>query len=120
MSAGHRIEPELKLGAWPEFVLPDLAAALDGITPGTAIARDLDAVYFDTGELDLLRRGATLRFRRGEPPADVWTAKLPSDAAAHGLARREITVPGERSTIPQQFLDLAGGWALGKRIAPVA
>ena len=120
MTAGDSIERELKLGAWPEFVLPDLAGVIDGITPGTSVERELDAVYFDTGDLDLLRRGATLRFRRGEPPADVWTVKLPSDAATHGLARREITVAGERSTVPQQFADLARGWALGQRIAPVA
>src|SRR3954471_12437490 len=120
MTAADSIERELKLGAWPEFVLPDLSGVLDGVVPGTCTERELDAVYYDTGDLDLLRRGATLRFRRGEPPGDVWTVKLPSDAAAHGLARREMTVAGERSTVPQQFADLARGWALGQRIAPVA
>jgi inorganic triphosphatase YgiF len=119
MSA-DQVERELKLGAWPEFVLPDLAGAAEGVKPGAATERELDAIYYDTRDLHLLRRGATLRFRRGEPPGDVWTAKLPSDSATHGLARREITVAGRREAIPEQFADLTRGWALGQRLVPVA
>jgi inorganic triphosphatase YgiF len=118
--SSDQVERELKLGAWPEFVLPDLTGAIEGVKPGAAATRELDAIYHDTRDLHLLRRGATLRFRRGEPPGDVWTAKLPSDAAEHGLARREITVAGKRDAMPPLFADLARGWALGHRLAPVA
>src|SRR2546421_12521038 len=80
MSASDQLERELKLGAWPEFALPDLADASDGLTTSAPTRQELDAVYFDSPQLDLIRRGVTLRFRRGEPPGDVWTVKLPSDA----------------------------------------
>jgi inorganic triphosphatase YgiF len=120
VSISDQVERELKLGAWPEFALPDLTGALDGVRPGESTRRELDAIYYDTADLHLLRRGATLRFRRGEPPGDVWTAKLPSDAAAQGLARREMTVDGRREAVPQQFADVTRGWALGRRLRPVA
>jgi inorganic triphosphatase YgiF len=120
VTKADQVEHELKLGAWPEFVLPDLNGFVDGAKPGTRERHDLDAIYYDTPDLKLLRRGATLRFRRGEPPGDVWTAKLPSDASAQGLARREITVTGRRDAVPKQFADLTRGWALGRALRPVA
>jgi len=113
-------ERELKLSAWPEFALP----ALDTLVKGARVAQpettELDAVYFDTSDLRLLRRGVTLRFRRGEPGGDVWTAKLPSDAAELGLARREISLPGTPAAMPKLLRDLTRGWALGAPLARVA
>ena len=94
MSERASIEREVKLGVWPGYERPDLADLLGG---GSTVAGDeqhLEAVYYDTADLRLLRRGVTLRFRRGEPPADVWTAKLPGATPAIGLARRGITTPG--------------------------
>jgi inorganic triphosphatase YgiF len=120
VSSSDQVERELKLGAWPEFVLPDLDDARNGVKPGPATRTELDAVYFDTADLHLLRRGVTLRFRSGEAPGDVWTVKLPSDAAERGLARRELTVPGKRDAIPGEFADVTRGWALGRRLQPVA
>jgi inorganic triphosphatase YgiF len=115
-----QVERELKLGAWPEFALPDLDGFVDGAKAGESVRHDLDASYYDTPDLKLLRRGVTLRFRRGEPPGDVWTAKLPSNAPVHGLARREITVPGRRDVVPKQFVDLTRGWMLGRGLRPIA
>jgi inorganic triphosphatase YgiF len=120
VTKADQVERELKLGAWPEFVLPDLNGFVDGAKPGEPERHDLDAVYYDTPDLKLLRRGATLRFRRGEPPSDLWTAKLPSDASAQGLARREISVSGRRDVVPKQFVDVMRGWALGRALRPVA
>lgn len=120
MTASDHVERELKLGAWPEFTLPDLADIDGGVRAGEPARRDLDAHYYDTADLHLLRRGVTLRFRRGEPPGDVWTLKLPSETAEHGLARREITVRGRRDAVPRQFADLTRGWALGHPLRPVA
>lgn len=120
MAGTDQVERELKLGAWPEFVLPDLDHVVDGVVAGDADRHDLDALYYDTTDLRLLRRGATLRFRRGEPPCDVWTFKLPSDATADGLARREITVSGRGDVVPKRFADAARGWALGRALRPVA
>jgi inorganic triphosphatase YgiF len=120
VTRADQVERELKLGAWPEFVLPDLDGVVDGAKPGKPVRQDLDAVYYDTADLKLLRRGVTLRFRRGEPPGDVWTLKLPSDAAAQGLARREISVSGRREVVPKQFVDVTRAWAFGRALRPVA
>jgi len=120
VSAADQVERELKLGAWPEFVLPDLAGLDAEAEPGEPTRQDLDAVYYDTPDLRLLRRGVTLRFRRGEPPADVWTVKLPSDGAAQGLARREITMTGSRDRLPREFADVTRAWAFGRTLRPVA
>lgn len=113
------IERELKMGVWPGFVLPDLRGALNGAVPVGPVESRLEAVYFDTTGLRLLRRGVTVRFRRGEDPDDVWTAKLP-ERAALGLARREITVPGGSTSMPSALEDLVRGWALGAPLVPVA
>jgi len=66
MSRRGRIERELKLGVWPGFVLPDLGEVVEGAAMGTSEEHRLEAVYFDTPDLRLLRRGVTVRFRRGE------------------------------------------------------
>jgi CHAD domain-containing protein len=114
------IERELKLSVWPGFGLPDLGDVIDGGTVGDRQEQHLDATYYDTPDLRLLRRGVTVRFRRGEPPGDVWTAKLPSGTPAVGLARREITLPGGPSALPAALADLLRGWALGSRLTPAA
>ena len=113
------IERELKMGVWPGFVLPDLRGALNGAVPFGPVESRLEAVYFDTTGLRLLRRGVTVRFRRGEDPGDVWTAKLP-ERAALGLARREISAPGGPASMPSLLEDLVRGWALGAPLVPVA
>ncbi len=114
------VEHEVKLGVWPGFVLPDLRGALDGAVADVPTERRLEAVYFDTPDLRLLRRGVTLRFRRGEQPRGVWTAKLPEDAPEVGLSRREVSVPAGPGSVPTLLEDLVRGWALGAPLAPVA
>ena len=120
MSEPATIEREVKLSVWPGYALPDLDGVIDGGSVSDPREQHLDAVYYDTPDLRLLRRGVTLRFRRGEPPGDVWTLKLPSGTPAVGLARREITVPGRASTMPMELLDLVRGWAMGSPLAQVA
>ena len=119
MTPQATIERELKLGVWPGFEVPDLGK-LDGAVPGSQEQRRLEAVYFDTPELRLLRRGVTVRFRRGEEPRELWTAKLPEDVASEELVRREISVPGRGGTPPGLLIDLVRGWALGAPLVPVA
>jgi CHAD domain-containing protein len=120
VSAEGNVERELKLGIWPGFTLPDLRGTFDGAVAGTSQERRLEAVYFDTRDLRLLRRGVALRFRRGGEPQEVWTVKLPEEAPAVGLSRREISVPSGPSSIPTQLEDLVRGWALGDALVPVA
>jgi CHAD domain-containing protein len=110
----------LKLGVWPGFELPDLHGAFNGATASATQEWRLEAVYFDTPDLRLLRRGVTVRFRRGEEPTDVWTAKLPDEAPTVGLARREISIAGGPASMPMLMEDLVRGWALGAQLVPVA
>ena len=120
MTRTAAVERELKLGVWPGFELPDLEGSFDGVTPGKSEEWRLEAVYFDTADLRLLRRGVTVRFRRGEHPTAVWTAKLPDATPTLGLARHEISVPGGPSSMPMLLEDLVRGWALGAPLIPVA
>ncbi|MBV9172517.1 MAG: CYTH and CHAD domain-containing protein, partial [Chloroflexi bacterium] len=120
MTQQTTIERDLKLGVWPGFEMPDLRGTVDGAAASAPEVSRLEAVYFDTAELRLLRRGVTVRFRRGEEPGEVWTAKLPDEAPALGHARREITVPGRSSSMPTLMEDLVRGWALGAPLVPVA
>ena len=120
MSEPGTIEREVKLSVWRGYALPELADVIDGGDVSDAQEQLLDAAYYDTPNLRLLRRGVTLRFRRGEPPGEVWTVKLPSGTPAIGLARREITVPGRAGSMPVELLDLVRGWALGSPLAQVA
>jgi CHAD domain-containing protein len=114
------IEREVKLGVWPGFELPDLVGSFNGVTVSGPAEWRLEAVYFDTPDLRLLRRGVTVRSRRGEDPVEVWTAKLPEEVPALGLSRREISVPGGPESMPTLLEDLVRGWAFGAPLTPVA
>jgi CHAD domain-containing protein len=120
MTSPAAVEREVKLGVWPGYALPDLAGVVDGIRIGESEEQRLDAIYYDTPDLRLLRRGVTVRFRRGEQPDGLWTAKLPTGAPAVGMARREVTVSGQSDTMPELLVDLVRGWALGSRLSAVA
>jgi hypothetical protein len=89
-------ERELKLGVWPEFEPPDLESVVKRGEMGPQVERRLDAVYFDTSDLRLLRRGVTLRFRRGEDAGPLWTVKLPEEAPALGWLGGRSRGPGPR------------------------
>jgi inorganic triphosphatase YgiF len=114
------MERELKLGVWPGFALPDLSDVVAGADVGPPQERRLEAVYYDTPDLRLLRRGVTVRFRRGEDAGGLWTAKLPGEAPALGLARTEVSVAADPAQMPRLLEDLTRGWALGASLAPVA
>jgi CHAD domain-containing protein len=120
MTSPATVEREVKLGVWPGYALPDLSGVVDGIEVGESEEHRLDAVYYDTSDLRLLRRGVTLRFRRGEQPDGLWTAKLPTGTPAVGMARREASVSAQGNGIPESLLDLVRGWALGSRLSTVA
>jgi CHAD domain-containing protein len=119
MTSPAAVEREVKLGVWPGYALPDLSD-VDGIHLGDSEEQRLVATYYDTPDLRLLRRGVTLRFRRGEQRDGLWTAKLPAGAPAVGMARREVTVSGQSDAMPALLVDLVRGWALGSRLSAVA
>ncbi|SFL63526.1 CYTH and CHAD domain-containing protein [Geodermatophilus ruber] len=87
MSTVH-LEIERKFEAGPSFELPDLAGLPGVAEVGEPEERPLEATYFDTDDLRLLRNRVTLRRRTGGPDAG-WHVKLPS---ANG-GRRELHQP---------------------------
>ncbi|WP_431676819.1 CHAD domain-containing protein [Kitasatospora sp. KL5] len=92
--------------------LPQVAQAVPGGT------EKLDAVYFDTPDLRLLRSGITLRRRRGGADAG-WHLKTPG---SNGI-RVETRLPldaGRKRRPPKELVRLTRGAARGEPLAPVA
>jgi CHAD domain-containing protein len=108
-------EREDKYEVGLEFVLPDLEDVLPAggrIEQGTV---NLNSVYYDTDDRDLLRQKITFRRRTGD--ADVgWQLKVPADKA-----RTEIRMPpGESDAVPDDLATMIAGVARGKPVHPVA
>ncbi len=119
------IETKLEIGA--ETAMPELAGRRSLVAVGlpaaaAPVVHELDAVYFDTVELDLLRSKLTLRHRTGGDDAG-WHLKLPAVAGA----RTEIGLPLETdhrdpltARVPAALADLVQGAARGRELQPVA
>nr|WP_296769806.1 CYTH and CHAD domain-containing protein [Rhodococcus sp. (in: high G+C Gram-positive bacteria)] len=110
-------EREDKFDAAADFVLPPLEqVTTEGGSAETSEVQ-LISTYYDTDELDLLRRGITVRRRRGD--ADTgWHAKVPAEKA-----RTEIRLPlgqGDDETVPDELAGILRGAALGKPLHQVA
>ena len=110
-------ETENKYEFGPGAVLPFL-----GDLPGVAQESDLaeqklEAEYFDTADLRLVRAGVTLRRRRGGSDAG-WHLKLPLEAGS----RREIRLPLSRAGrhVPAELATLVRAYARGQTLVPVA
>ena len=85
-------ETEKKYESEPGAVLPDLDD-LPHVARETSMAEQrLDADYYDTADLRLVRAGVTLRRRRGGSDQG-WHLKLP----LNGDSRREIRLALGRS-----------------------
>jgi CHAD domain-containing protein len=94
---------------------------LDGLpqvagTSGPA-GEQLEAEYFDTEDLRLIRAGITLRRRRGGEDAG-WRLKLPAGADT----RREIRLPLGRGGrgVPGELAGLIRAYTRGEPLRPVA
>lgn len=98
-------ETELKFLVSDEFSLPDLTIAVAGLTRAKVEApRKLNAIYYDTEDLRLIRWGITFRRREGGPD-EGWHAKLPVPGT-DGVTREEIHLPlsaGGPGEIPDEF-----------------
>ena len=109
-------EREVKLTPVPGFRLPSLDDVADGVIPGPADILDLEAVYYDTGDLRLARSGASLRYRDPEG----WTVKLPEPSEGALLVRGEHTFPGEAGTPPAAAVDLVRAWVRTAAVHAIA
>ena len=80
----------------------------------------LDAVYYDTTDLRLIRAGITLRRRTGGEDAG-WHLKLPAGTDTRDEIRLPLAAPGlpAGSAVPQELTDLVRAYARGTALAPV-
>jgi CHAD domain-containing protein len=111
------LETERKYEAPPGARLPDLGDLPEVAAVAGPQQQQLQAEYYDTGDLRLIRRGITLRRRQGGGDAG-WHLKLP----VGGDSRREIQLPLGRATrqVPAEFAALVRAFARGEALRPVA
>jgi CHAD domain-containing protein len=114
--AVHTTEVETKYDAPAGMVLPRLDALAQVDRTVVPAQDELEAEYYDTADLRLIRAGITLRRRRGGPDAG-WHLKLP----AGPQARREIRLPLARSgsQVPAELAGLVRAYARGEPLRPV-
>ena len=116
--AGSHLEVERAFSPGTGTVIPDLTA-LDAVQAVERVGElDLDATYYDTPGLVLLRAGVTLRRRTGGDD-EGWHLKLPVGARG---AREEVHAPlgGRPDSPPTDLAALVSGWTGRVAVAPVA
>ncbi len=121
-AASRQIEIETKLEIAPGTALPAFAGRRKLMAVGIVDTTEpqsysLDATYYDTVCLDLLRSRMTLRRRTGGPDAG-WHLKLPA-----ADSRTEVQLPldaGAAGEVPAELASLVRGAARGRELIPVA
>jgi CHAD domain-containing protein len=110
------LEVETKYDVGEAFVVPDVTGLPGVASVDAPVEHHLEAVYFDTADLRLLRSRVTLRRRTGGPDAG-WHLKLPA-----GTARRELHAPLGRAVKkpPAALLEPVTGVVRGEVVRPVA
>jgi len=121
--ATRHAEVETKLEIAPDATLPDLSKRRKLAATGVVAAAEpatyhLDATYYDTSNLDLLRSRMTLRRRTGGPDAG-WHLKLPAAAGARTEVGLSLSA-GDDGNVPDEFVNLVRGAARGRTLRPVA
>src|SRR5215470_1794849 len=110
-------ETEIKYEAAAGTELPSFAELPEVARAEEAADEQLDAEYFDTEDLRLIRAGITLRRREGGHDAG-WHLKLP----AGDQSRREIMLPlgRARKHVPAELARLVRVHTRGRDLVPVA
>ena len=105
------LEREIKLDVDLRFDMPDLSALASGCTLVPLPVQRLAATYYDTPDLQLLRRGITLRRREDRVAGgeNLWTLKLPTGTVHAHLARNEHSWSGALPEIPEEARFLVRG-----------
>jgi CHAD domain-containing protein len=117
MTMSRQDEVERKYAVGQGIVLPALSDVDRVSTVGQPVETELVSVYFDTAELDLARRGITLRRRTGGYD-EGWHLKLPKDEDT----RTEVRLPLGRTTttVPTELLAPVRAVVRDRPLAPVA
>ncbi len=117
-------EREVKLDAPLSLELPEFTAIVAGVVATRLPVAKLEAIYFDTADLRLMRWGVTLRHRHdtvgGAGAESAWTVKLPDKADGVALVRTELSWPGPYGPVPAEVASLVRALARGGRLEPVA
>ncbi len=110
-------ETEIKFEAPPGTTVPRLGGLPSVAGASGPEEQLLEAEYYDTSDLRLIRHGVTLRRRRGGSDPG-WHLKLP----AGGSTRREVRVPPGRGgrQVPARLAGLVRGYTRGEAVRPVA
>jgi inorganic triphosphatase YgiF len=103
------IEREMKFSGRPSFEMPSFDSLAPGVRAITRETLDLDATYYDTADLRLVRDGISLRRRTGDGDP-TWTLKLPVGHCDTMLERREFDVVSSSDSIPDELASLVAGW----------
>src|SRR5258708_22925940 len=115
--AASSTETEIKYEAAPGAPLPSFDELPQVARTEGAPDERLDAEYFDTEDLRLIRASITLRRREGGHDAG-WHLKLP----AGNHSRREIMLPlgRARKHVPAELARLVRGHTRGQELWPAA
>ncbi|MFI1990151.1 CHAD domain-containing protein [Actinoplanes sp. NPDC020271] len=108
-------ETERKYDVSESFELPDLTGAAGIVKAGGAETHDLDATYFDTDDLRLMKNRRTLRRREGGHDAG-WHLKTPAD----GDGRKEHRLPGDGDQVPDELRALVRSIVRTRPLEPIA
>ncbi|WAH98109.1 CYTH and CHAD domain-containing protein [Arthrobacter sp. MMS18-M83] len=117
MTGQDTVEVERKYEVEQGAPLPELAMLAGVDRVGAPEEEDLDAVYFDTGDLTLAAQGITLRRRSGGDDAG-WHLKLPLGPGE----RREMTEPvgSDPDSAPERLRRLVLVHTRDRVLVPVA
>ena len=120
MTATETVEIELKFDVDAGTEAPDLSNIVESGQTGAPRTFHLEAVYFDTADLDLLRSKIVLRRRTGGTDFG-WHLKRPADS---GLGRRELQVDFGQAPadgpIPTAILEQVHAIIREKELSPIA
>jgi CHAD domain-containing protein len=115
--ASNANETEAKYDAPASVALPGLDDLPQVAGTSGPDEEQLEAEYYDTGDLRLIRAGITLRRRRGGHDAG-WYLKLPAGPDTRREIRLPLGRPGGR--VPRELAALVRVHTRGKRLQPIA
>jgi len=110
------LEVEQKYEAQAGFALPSLTGLPGVAQVGDPEQHRLDATYYDTADLTLIRNKVTLRRRTGGPD-EGWHLKLP----VRSNTRQELQEPlGSAAEVPPRLSSEVAELAAGRPLNPIA